>query len=69
MPSLDTMTEGEEETDKGVSTEDLMSVFEVDETEDSTVSDLAANLFDVEAENIEKLGAEVSQILGEMRTR
>jgi hypothetical protein len=69
LPSLDTMTEGEEETDKGVSTEDLMSVFEVDETEDSTVSDLAANLFDVEAENIEKLGAEVSQILGEMRTR
>ena len=69
LPSLDTLTDGEEEKEEGAGTEDLMSVFDVDEAEDSTVSDLAANLFDVDAENIEKLGSEVSQILGEMRSR
>lgn len=69
LPSLDTLTEGEEEKNEGVNTEDLMSVFEVDEAEDSSVSDLAANLFDVDAQHIEKLSAEVAQILGEMRSK
>lgn len=65
LPSLDTLTEGEEEIPKGEI--DLMSVFESEDSEDSATSDLAANLFDVDVQNIEKLGSEVSQFLGGLR--
>lgn len=62
LPSLDTLTDGEQEMPK--EQVDLMSVFEVEEAEDSSTSDLAANLFDVDIDNITKLGSEISQFLG-----
>jgi hypothetical protein len=65
LPSMDTLTEGEEEMPKEEL--DLMSVFQSEDSEDSTTSDLAANLFDVDVGNIEKLGSEVSQFLSGMR--
>ena len=48
---------------------DLMSVFQSEDAEDSSTSDLAANLFDVDVQNIEKLGSEVSEFLGGMRSK
>ena len=65
LPSMDTLTEGEEELPKEEI--DLMSVFESEDAEDSSTSDLAANLFDVDVSNIEKLGSEVSQFLSGKR--
>ncbi|MBN1376345.1 MAG: hypothetical protein JXA01_09330 [Dehalococcoidia bacterium] len=67
LPSLDTLTE-EEEAPKEEEI-DLMSVFESEEAEDSATSDLAANLFDVDVQNIEKLGSEVSEFLNGMRSK
>lgn len=64
LPSLDTLTGEEQEMPEEKI--DLMSVFETDDTEDSATSDLAANLFDVDIANIEKLGNEVSQFLNNM---
>jgi hypothetical protein len=68
LPSMDTLTE-EEDTAPKEDTLDLMSVFETEDAEDSTTSDLAANLFDVDVQNIEKLGSEVSEFLGGMRSK
>ena len=68
LPSMDTLTE-EEDTSPKEDTLDLMSVFETEDAEDSTTSDLAANLFDVDVQNIEKLGSEVSEFLGGMRSK
>lgn len=65
LPSMDTLTEGEEEMPKEEL--DLMSVFQAEDAEDSSTSDLAANLFDVDVGNIEKLGSEISQFLSGMR--
>jgi hypothetical protein len=67
LPSMDTLTT-EEEAPKEEEL-DLMSVFQSEDTEDSSTSDLAANLFDVDVQNIEKLGSEVSEFLGGMRSR
>jgi hypothetical protein len=67
LPSMDTLTT-EEEAPKEVEL-DLMSVFQSEDAEDSSTSDLAANLFDVDVQNIEKLGSEVSEFLGGMRSR
>lgn len=66
LPSLDTLTDEEQEIPK--EQVDLMSVFEVEEAEDSSTSDLAANLFDVDIDNITKLGSEISQFLGGLRS-
>jgi hypothetical protein len=68
LPSMDTLTEEEETAPKDDSL-DLMSVFETEDAEDSSTSDLAANLFDVDVQNIEKLGSEVSEFLGGMRSK
>ena len=65
LPSMDTLTEEEQEMPKEEI--DLMSVFESEDAEDSATSDLAANLFDVDVSNIEKLGSEVSQFLSGMK--
>lgn len=67
LPSLDTLTT-EEEAPKEEEI-DLMSVFETEDAEDSATSDLAANLFDVDVQNIEKLSSEVSEFLNGMRSR
>jgi hypothetical protein len=67
LPSMDTLTE-EEEAPKEAEI-DLMSVFESEDAEDSSTADLAANLFDVDVQNIEKLGSEVSEFLNGMRSR
>lgn len=69
LPTMDTLVEGEEETPEQQNIEELMSVFELEEVEDSATSDLAANLFDVDVENIEHLGSEVSEFLGGMRSK
>ncbi len=69
LPTMDTLTEGEEPEQEQHSIEELMSVFQVEDAEDSATSDLAANLFDVDVENIEKLGNEVAEFLGGMRSR
>ncbi|MGA2367355.1 MAG: hypothetical protein ABSF74_02125 [Dehalococcoidia bacterium] len=69
LPTMDTLVEGEEETPEQQNIEELMSVFELEEVEDSSTSDLAANLFDVDVENIEHLGNEVSEFLGGMRSK
>ena len=42
---------------------------EFEEVEDSATSDLAANLFDVDVENIENLGNEVADFLGGMHSK
>ena len=68
LPSMDTLFEGEEEASEKQEL-DLMSVFETEDAEDSSTSDLAANLFDVDVQNIEKLGSEVSEYLNGMRSR
>jgi ABC-type glycerol-3-phosphate transport system permease component len=68
LPSMDTLTE-EDDTAPKDDPLDLMSVFETEDAEDSTTSDLAANLFDVDVQNIEKLGSEVSEFLGGMRSK
>ena len=67
LPSMDTLS-SEEEAPKEEEL-DLMSVFETEDAEDSSTSDLAANLFDVDVQNIEKLGSEVSEFLGGMRSK
>jgi ABC-type glycerol-3-phosphate transport system permease component len=69
LPTMDTLVEGEEETPEQQNIEELMSVFELEEVEDSATSDLAANLFDVDVENIEHLGNEVSEFLGGMHSK
>ena len=69
LPTMDTLVEGEEETPEQQNIEELMSVFELEEVEDSATSDLAANLFDVDVENIENLGNEVADFLGGMHSK
>jgi len=68
LPSLDTLS-NEEDAPQKEEEVDLMSVFQSEEAEDSSTSDLAANLFDVDLQNIEKLGSEVSEFLGGMRSK
>jgi hypothetical protein len=67
LPSLDTMVEEEEQSQ--TEEVDLSNVFEIEEEEDSATSDLAANLFDVDLGNIEKLSSEVSEYLNGMRSK
>ena len=67
LPSMDTLTT-EDEAPKETEI-DLMSVFESEDAEDSSTADLAANLFDVDVQNIEKLGSEVSEFLNGMRSK
>jgi hypothetical protein len=68
LPSMDTLSTEDESAPKEEEL-DLMSVFQAEDAEDSTTSDLAANLFDVDVQNIEKLGSEVSEFLGGMRSK
>jgi hypothetical protein len=68
LPAMDTLVDGEEDAPEKEEL-DLMSVFETEDAEDSSTSDLAANLFDVDVQNIEKLGSEVSEYLNGMRSR
>jgi hypothetical protein len=69
LPSMDTLGQGDEEAGEQKDEVDLMSVFETEETEDSSTADLAANLFDVDVQNIEKLSSEVAEFLGGMRAK
>jgi hypothetical protein len=64
LPSAETLDDSDEgnQEDTG-NKEDLMSIFQIEETEDSYVSDLANKLFDVETSNIQALGLEVLSVL------
>jgi outer membrane biosynthesis protein TonB len=63
LPSADTLDDSDDGTgDAAAASEDLMSIFQVEEAEDSYVSDLANKLFDVETSNIQALGLEVLSV-------
>jgi len=62
LPSVDTLDDSDDGTDETAANEDLMSIFQVEEAEDSYVSDLANKLFDVETSNIQALGLEVLSV-------
>lgn len=64
LPPADVLSEDDEvENENNTSSEDLMSVFQVEEVEDTYVSDLAANLFDVDVKSIETLSREMLEVL------
>ena len=62
LPSVDTLDDSEDLLGDEAAKEDLMSIFQVEEVEDSYVSDLANKLFDVETSNIQALGLEVLSV-------
>jgi hypothetical protein len=63
LPSLDTLDEsGDDNQEENASQEDLMSIFQIEEEEDSYVSDLANKLFDVETRNLQALGLELLEV-------
>jgi hypothetical protein len=62
LPSVDTLDDSDDGTGEAAANEDLMSIFQVEEAEDSYVSDLANKLFDVETSNIQALGLEVLSV-------
>lgn len=63
LPSVDTLDDSDDGTlDAAAANEDLMSIFQVEEAEDSYVTDLANKLFDVETSNIQALGMEVLSV-------
>ena len=63
LPSADTLDDSDDGSgEDAVAGEDLMSIFQVEEAEDSYVSDLANKLFDVETSNIQALGLEVLSV-------
>jgi len=63
LPSVDTLDDSDDGSgDPAAANEDLMSIFQVEEAEDSYVSDLANKLFDVETSNIQALGLEVLSV-------
>jgi FtsZ-interacting cell division protein ZipA len=63
LPSADTLDDSDDGSgDPAAASEDLMSIFQVEEAEDSYVSDLANKLFDVETSNIQALGLEVLSV-------
>jgi hypothetical protein len=63
LPSADTLDDSDDGTGEAApANEDLMSIFQVEEAEDSYVSDLANKLFDVETSNIQALGLEVLSV-------
>jgi hypothetical protein len=62
LPSADTLDDSDDGADETAANEDLMSIFQVEEAEDSYVSDLANKLFDVETSNIQALGLEVLSV-------
>lgn len=62
LPSVDTLDDSEDLVGEDAAKEDLMSIFQVEEVEDSYVSDLANKLFDVETSNIQALGLEVLSV-------
>ena len=63
LPSVDTLDDSDDGSgEAAVGGEDLMSIFQVEEAEDSYVSDLANKLFDVETSNIQALGLEVLSV-------
>ena len=64
LPSAETLDDSDDgNQEDGGNKEDLMSIFQIEETEDSYVSDLANKLFDVETSNIQALGLEVLSVL------
>ena len=69
LPSVNTLDDSDEvdQEDTAVK-EDLMSIFQVEEAEDSYVSDLANKLFDIETSNIHELGLEVLAVFSNNRT-
>jgi len=63
LPSADTLDDSDDGAGEDTAAkEDLMSIFQVDESEDLYVSELANKLFDVETSNIQALGLEVLSI-------
>jgi len=63
LPSVDTLDDSDDGSGEAPAAgEDLMSIFQVEEAEDSYVSDLANKLFDVETSNIQALGLEVLSV-------
>jgi len=63
LPSADTLDDSDDGSGEDTAAkEDLMSIFQVEEAEDSYVSDLANKLFDVETSNIQALGLEVLSV-------
>jgi hypothetical protein len=63
LPSADTLDDSDDGSGEATAaSEDLMSIFQVEEAEDSYVSDLANKLFDVETSNIQALGLEVLSV-------
>ena len=63
LPSADTLDDSDDGSgEDAAAKEDLMSIFQVEEAEDSYVSDLANKLFDVETSNIQALGLEVLSV-------
>jgi len=63
LPSAETLDDSDDGSgDPAAANEDLMSIFQVEEAEDSYVSDLANKLFDVETSNIQALGLEVLSV-------
>lgn len=62
LPSVDTLDDSDDGSGDEAAKEDLMSIFQVEEVEDSYVSDLANKLFDVETSNIQALGLEVLSV-------
>jgi hypothetical protein len=64
LPSAETLDDSDDGNQQDTENkEDLMSIFQIEETEDSYVSDLANKLFDVETSNIQALGLEVLSVL------
>ena len=64
LPSVDTLDDSDDGAGEDpAAKEDLMSLFTVEEAEDTYVSELANKLFDVETSNIQALGLEVLSIL------
>jgi FtsZ-interacting cell division protein ZipA len=62
LPAADNLEESDEEIVEEKNSEDLMNIFEVEEVENSYTSDLAANLFDVDLNSLEKLSQEVLEV-------
>jgi hypothetical protein len=69
LPSVNTLDDSEEvDQEDTPAKEDLMSIFQVEEAEDSYVSDLANKLFDIETSNIQELGLEVLAVFSVNKT-
>jgi hypothetical protein len=64
LPAADVLEESDEEYEEKMDTEDLLNIFQSEDEDESNLTDMASNMFEVDLKGLGDLGVEVLQYMG-----